>query len=459
MSDHAVRKIFLIAAREFRHTALTKSFIFGAIGLPLLSFGLIAIIPMLLLSQFTPLTGELAIVDPGGTVPTAMDAIIAERGEGQMNDKMEDALDEMGIDRGGILGNYAPNDEALAGMDLAPDITVRWVNDENQIDTLKEEAQNGTLMGLAVIPPELLSASADSYNDFSVELVVPNNSSPRHIAELRSLIREAVVLARVSASGKDISALRELLDEPSVNLLRINQAGDAREENVKLRMVIPGIFMLLIWIATFSSGNYLLTSTIEEKSNKVMEVVLSAVSPLQLLWGKIIGLAAVAMIILIMYGSLAIAALVALAFTDLLSVSILLWCGFFFMVAYFTIASIMAAVGSAVSDLREAQTLIGPVMIILMIPFLLWMPISENPNGTVAVVCSFLPPIQPFAMIMRLAASTEPIPTWQTTLGAIIGLLSVFGFVWTASRIFRVGVLMQGKPPSPIELLRWIRRA
>ena len=129
------------------------------------------------------------------------------------------------------------------------------------------------------------------------------------------------------------------------------------------------------------------------------------------------------------------------------------------MVAYFTIASIMAAVGSAVSDLREAQTLIGPVMIILMIPFLLWMPISENPNGTVAVICSFLPPIQPFAMIMRLAASTEPIPTWQTSLGAIIGLLSVFGFVWTASRIFRVGVLMQGKPPTPLELLRWIRRA
>ena len=144
---------------------------------------------------------------------------------------------------------------------------------------------------------------------------------------------------------------------------------------------------------------------------------------------------------------------------DLLSVGLVLWCAVFFLIAYFTIAALMTAVGSAVNDLREAQSLIGPVMIVLILPMLLWMPISENPNGAVAVVSSMLPPIQPFAMVMRLAAANEPVPEWQIWLGAGIGALSVFAFVWGASRIFRVGVLMQGKPPSPLELLRWIRQA
>ena len=165
------------------------------------------------------------------------------------------------------------------------------------------------------------------------------------------------------------------------------------------------------------------------------------------------------LVILVTYGGLAIAGLAAFAMADLISVSLLLWCGLYFLIAYFTIASLMAAVGSAVNDLREAQSLMGPVMLVLIVPMLLWMPIGENPNGMLATITSMLPPVLPFAMVMRLGAATEPIPTWQLLAGAAIGIASVIFFVWAASRIFRVGVLMQGKAPTPLELLRWIRQA
>jgi ABC-2 type transport system permease protein len=115
----------------------------------------------------------------------------------------------------------------------------------------------------------------------------------------------------------------------------------------------------------------------------------------------------------------------------------------------------MSAVGSAVSDLREAQSLVGPVMMVLIVPVALWLPIVENPNGMLATVTSYIPPATPFVMIMRLTAATEPIPLWQTITATLWGFACAIGMMWLAARIFRVGVLMQGKPPSPKELLRW----
>ncbi|MHC4220768.1 MAG: ABC transporter permease, partial [Planctomycetota bacterium] len=128
----------------------------------------------------------------------------------------------------------------------------------------------------------------------------------------------------------------------------------------------------------------------------------------------------------------------------------------YFFMAFFMVGSIMAAVGSAVTDIREANTLITPVMIMVWIPWILWMPISQSPNGSVALAFSYIPPAIPFVMILRLAAD-EPVPLWQVGVSIVWGYACVAGMIWTAAKIFRVGVLMYGKPPSPIQLLKWVR--
>jgi ABC-2 type transport system permease protein len=117
----------------------------------------------------------------------------------------------------------------------------------------------------------------------------------------------------------------------------------------------------------------------------------------------------------------------------------------------------MAAVGSAVSDLREAQALVTPAMLVLIVPMILWLPITDSPNGALATATSFIPPAIPFVMIMRLTG-TEAIPFWQTALSIVVGFAAMFGMLWAAARIFRVGVLMQGKPPSLLELMKWAVR-
>ena len=122
------------------------------------------------------------------------------------------------------------------------------------------------------------------------------------------------------------------------------------------------------------------------------------------------------------------------------------------------IATIMAAVGSAVNELRDAQSLMGPIMLVMVIPMIIWPVLSEHPNGLLATITSFTPPLLPFVMILRVTASTEPIAIWQIVLSIGVGIVSVVAMIWMCARIFRIGVLMQGKPPSILQLAKWIRQ-
>lgn len=458
MRERTISRISAIAWREFAHTALTKSFLLGAVVLPVCMLGVLALLPLLFVSQLQPLQGNLAVVDSTGRFATAFETVLRDRAEEGLSAEAIDRMRDIGLPVDSPLFDAAGAN--MGGAITAPEVSTEAFDDQADLEALKQEARDGRWIGVVSIPDDQVAARAVAPEDEGppIDLFVPTGLAPRNASELRGLVSDAVVRARFHGEPADYVRVKAMLDRPEVEMIRLGGEGVEAQEN-GLRAMVPFGFMMLLWIATLTAGNYLLTSTIEEKSNKVMEVVLSAVGPLELLWGKILGLALVSLVILVTYGGLAIAGLFAVAMADLISLSMVLWCMVFFAIAYFTIAATMTAVGSAVNDLREAQSLIGPVMIVLVVPMLLAMPIGEHPNGMLATVASLTPPVLPFAMVMRLAATSEPVPAWQLLLATTIGIGSVLAIVWAAARIFRVGVLMQGKPPSPIELLRWIRRA
>jgi len=201
-----------------------------------------------------------------------------------------------------------------------------------------------------------------------------------------------------------------------------------------------------------------MTTTVEEKSSRVVEVLLSAVSPLELMTGKILGQMAVGMTILVLYAGLGIATMVSFAVAGLIEWSLFLYLLVFYVMSYFVIASLMAAIGAAVNEMREAQTLLTPLMILIMIPWMLWMPITRNPNSAFSTAISFVPPINTFAMLLRMTSTTPP-PTWQVWATIGVSALAVWGSLWFASKVFRVGLLMYGKPPNFATLVRWARMA
>lgn len=420
-----MRRIGTVAWREFRHTALTKAFIIGAVVLPLLMFAVIPLIPLLVGTATIPLTGRVVVLDPQGAIAEAFAISILSK------------------------ETLVPTDreDPLAGA-VEVQVQVDRVTDASRETELRTQVADGSLTALVVV-------SRDDTGD-KTEVLVPSASSPRHTRRLESAAHDAVVRARVKGAGEDYDRLHGLLHGERVETWRISPTGDAARESTALRMLVPAGFMFLLWIAVFTSANYLLTSTIEEKSNRVMEVLLSAVSPMELLCGKLVGQAAVSTVMLAMYGGVALSGLGAVAMLDVVPPSHIVWLVVWFPIAYFMVAAIMASIGSAVSDLREAQSLVGPAMLALMVPLMLWLPIVENPNGALAVAFSFIPPASPFVNVLRLTAANEPVPLLQSILAVLVGIASVAALLWAGARIFRVGVLMQGKTPTPRELLRWI---
>jgi ABC-2 type transport system permease protein len=167
---------------------------------------------------------------------------------------------------------------------------------------------------------------------------------------------------------------------------------------------------------------------------------------------------AVGFLVLALYAGLGMAALFSFAMLGLLDPVLILFLVVFFVLAYFSIAAFMAAIGSAVNEMREAQTLMMPVMLVIMVPWILWLPISREPNSMLAVALSFIPPVGNFVMLLRMT-STAPPPMWQVGLSIVSSAAGAAVAVWFAAKIFRIGLLMFGKPPSFSTLIRWARES
>jgi ABC-2 type transport system permease protein len=196
---------------------------------------------------------------------------------------------------------------------------------------------------------------------------------------------------------------------------------------------------------------------VEEKQQRISEVLLGSVSPFALMFGKLLGVVAVALTVGIVYATVGYTLAHRYGLTDALSPALLAWFFLFLTLAVLIFASLFIGVGAAASDIKETQSLLMPVMLIAALPMILLPAVLRAPNGIVAVVGSFFPFTAP--MIMTARVSVPPgVALWQPVLAVVIVLLTVLGCVWAASRIFRVGLLMQGKGVKLADLARWVIR-
>jgi ABC-2 type transport system permease protein len=449
-----MRKVFDIAAREFRHTVITKAFVLAAIVFPALMWGMAIVLPMMLHTPTPPLEGVLAVVDPDGRIAAAL---VAELDPQKLHAEHEASLAQLrALMEKNIPAGYRSRinsqlEELLAQPEAA--VTVEVHTDAAQIEALKVGVREGRFVALASFAPALLGTAKDANH---YDLFVGESLTRKHTEFITDKLEQAARTARCAALAIDAEQARAALARPDAVMTTLTKQGGEAPSNGVAEVLMPLGFMLMLWMSTMLTGNYLLTSVIEEKSNKVMEVLLSAVSPMELMAGKVAGQCMVGLVLVGLYGGVGVATAGNLGYAHLVPTDKLAYLVLYFLMAYFMVGSAMAAVGSAVNELREAQTLMGPLTMVFMIPFFAWFFISDNPNSTFATVLSFIPPLTPFTMILRVTAK-EAVPLWQILASFVVGLAGVVSMVWMASRVFRVGVLMYGKPPTPRELLKWIR--
>jgi ABC-2 type transport system permease protein len=254
-----------------------------------------------------------------------------------------------------------------------------------------------------------------------------------------------------------------------VNFEGVLVGSDGSEEEVDptdiARQWAPVAFVYFLWISILINTQMLITNTIEEKSNKLIEVLLSSVSAITLMGGKIIGIAATGLTIILSWLTMALCFFIGLPLLvgmelpiDLSSVLANPWflMSFimYFLLGYLFYAALLVGLGSLCNNLKEAQNLILPVQMIQMLPILLMIPIGRDPNGGLAQVLSYIPPLTPFVMMNRAAGPPTTFEYVATTLILAVSTLVAF---WLAAKLFRVGILMTGKPPGPMEILRLMR--
>jgi ABC-2 type transport system permease protein len=468
-------KVFAIAWREFSSTVLTKAFLIGAFAIPVLAALAIPLIVKLTDQAKAPeLSGGVAVVDRSGAVYPGIErrlgaegiaALIAEtstQAQRAIAEQLGGQADALPEQVRGQLDTPAVREAIARAFGPPPSLDVEALPPEADVDAQRERlrpsARDDSLVALVVIAPDAVERPDGEGPFGGYELFVRAKTDDRHIDLIRRGLRAAVLEARYAAAGVDAEQVEALTTVVASRTQEITDTGEARTATSALNMMLPFAFMLLLIISVMVGGQYLLTTTIEEKSSRVVEVLLSAVSPMQLMTGKIIGQMAVGVVMLAIYAGLGIAALVAFSLADLISAEKLAFLAVYFVLAYFIFASFMAAIGAAVNELREAQSLQTPVMLVVMLPYFFWMPISRDPNSTLSFVLSMVPPVSPFAMVVRIA-STEPPPLWQIGLSIVITAAFALGCVWFAAKVFRVGLLMFGKPPNFRTLLRWVRMA
>lgn len=438
-------KVLQIAVREFVATVCTKAFVIGLLIFPAMIAIGVVVGPRLFSDRDFSVEGELAIVDPTGRVASGLEAALAR-------DATADGTTAADSTQQLILDALGARPE-LTLVERPPDADVeqekRWL-----VPRPDDAADH---LALVVVHEDAVEPRPGGAGYGSYDLYVPPNQDIRVEQAVKQALRQAIVSARVGLSGLDRERVDALVTVPNVRSVTVTE-DEERGTVPVFNMLVPFAFMFLLFMGVLGSGQGLLTTTIEEKSSRVVEVLLSAVSPMQLMAGKLLGHMAISLLAMSLYIGVGLAGLASFSLFGLLDPLLIAYLLVFFLLTFLMVGTLMMAAGAAVNDISEAQSFMMPITLIMIVPWFLWMPISRDPNSTLAVVVSFLPPINTFGMLLRVASSSPP-PVWQVLLSMAIAAVAVVGALWFAGKVFRIGLLMFGKAPNFATLVRWVRAA
>ena len=454
-------RILHVALRDFLAIVATKGFLFGLLVMPAIGAVFVILGPRLFDDSGYRIAGEYGVIDPTGAVfPKLEAALDPESVARERTEALRRGLDQVPEAVRGMASDAVRQslDEAAGPP---PDIRLTALPPDTDVEAAKawlyEEPGDLHRTALIVVHADAVETSGPGQALGTYDLYVPPGLDDRDLGFIYRTIREAIVNARVAAHALERSEIEALLAVPRQPSTTVSPEAERRTV-AGFNQFLPLAFMILMFMGIVSGGQTMLTSTVEEKSSRVVEVLLSAVSPMELMAGKLLGGVAVSLVTIGLYLAIGLALLSSFSLFGLFDPWLIPYFLIFFLIGFFVIGSLMLAAGAAVNDMREAGQLQAPLMLIVMLPWFLWPAISRNPDSTFAVVMSHLPPVNTFAMIIRMA-STQPPPWWEVWLSIAVGLASVAGAVWVAAKVFRVGLLMYGKPPDLRTLIRWVRAA
>ena len=431
-------KLFVIAAREYRAIVGTKAFLIAITLMPILMGGGIAA-QILLRNRLGPAERKIMVLDSSGV----------------MFDKLAKAAQERDKE---ILDN---GKQIIGPRYVLQTSPAAMVTEEMRYD-LSEQVRKGLIDGFVEIPAGIDKLpSGDKQPEVKYYAENASLSDERHW--FQGKINDFVRVSRLREAKIDpdlVARATSWINVEPFGLVSRSQTGQiskAQESNLEQSIFLPFGMMMLMFMVVFLAAQPMLESVLEEKSQRIAEVLLGSANSFQLMIGKLIGGVGGSLTIVVTYAIGGCALAWYYDTLQLVPLRIVPWFIVFQVLAVMLFGSIFMAVGAAVNQLKEAQSMLMPIWLLLMFPLFVWFQVVRDPMGSFATWISFVPPGTSLMMVLRMS-STAAVPLWQPLAGIVVMLAATLVCLFAAARIFRIGILAQGKTPKMSELIRWAIR-
>ncbi len=442
-----MRKVLLVAKRDYLAAIRSKPFLFGIILAPIL-FGSGFIGLAIIKAKPDIADRRIAVIDRTGAVAEAIARAAEEKNAKDLFDKKTGKQ----VSQRYIIEVIPPDDADPRAQRLA----------------LSDSVRQRKYFSFLEIGRDALDAPDQSDPD-----KIPESSRTVYYSSgegiddgrqwLSGPISDGMRRTRLSRLGVDPARFSGLLAPAAIQTMslfsRDQKTGEIREAHKRseVETAIPFVLMMMLAMMVLMSSGPMLGSVAEDKQQRVFEMLLGSADSMQLMMGKVLAAVGLTMTGSVLYVSGALLALNSFAMLGLAPFSLLPWFFVYLVADVLVLCSLAIAVGAACSSPNDAQHLAMVVMGPTLVPLFLLMPIMQSPHGPLATVMSLIPPFTPLIMLMR-QAMPGGVPAWQPW----VGLAGVVGWTylatWAASRMFRIAILAQGKTPSVSELLRWVAR-
>ena len=439
-----MKKIFAVLKREYLSAVRKKMFMFMTLFFPVIMAALM-FIPILVMTK--ALGGKrVAVIDGTGRLASAFSK--------PLTPNMPNARESLQGKRGDLPQTLDIEYVDAHGQDVdaaaKPSLTLLAAGKQ----------KTGGLDAILVVPTR-------AFEDEKAKMTFYSRSSTDIMTQerLASAANRAVQRQRLAERGITSEQLDTIMRQVPVEGVQLSRTGEQKRGG-ELNFIFAFVLAALLIVPSFVYGVEIMRGIVQEKSDRIVEILISSMSPFELLTGKVSGVALVGLTqvtvwlsILALFGAYAatITAMAGINVMQFLRPSLFAFFILFFVLGYLTYVCIYAIAGAACNTDKEAQQLMAPIQMLMMIPWFVMMPIITNPDSSLAVGLSLAPVYGPMTMFARTVAS-EP-PAWHIILSVAISVATIFVFFWVTAKIFRVGVLSYGKRPTIPELWRWMKAA
>ncbi|MCK4415178.1 MAG: ABC transporter permease [Candidatus Eisenbacteria sp.] len=437
-----MRKVFKLAQREYLAAVRTKGFIIALVVVPIMMSGS-GLAMALLKDRMDTDDKRIAILDRSGIVAQALIQAAELR-------NAEVAYDQE-------TGKQVKSRYILEAVDsTGDDIPAMRLE-------LSDRVREGELHAFLEIGPEVLHPGEEQEH-WRIAYHAPNAVLDDIRRWLGGPINNHLRSSRLRDLGVAEEAVGDLFHWISVDALGLvtldtetGEVKDARHAGKAETLIVPIVLPMLMFMMFMMAALPQISAVMEEKTQRIAEVLLGSVGPFQFMMGKVLGGVGVSLTGVAVY---VIGGILTLRWTgneEFIPYAALPWFIAFLAFAILMFGAMFAALGSACNDAKEAQSVTFPAMFPMMIPMFLLMPILQHPLSPLATALSLIPPCTPMVMVLRIA-SPVGIPAWQPWVALGLLLLSTVFTIWAGGRIFRIAILMQGTPPKLANLVRWAIR-